>query len=54
MGNIKYMCLSVLSKAVAIVCMYSVSISVGTMSMGGIYEFEMPAALRPQDTEECE
>jgi cyclic lactone autoinducer peptide len=51
MGNIFYACLDVLSKAVGDICLFCVDIAAGTMSWGGVYEPEMPAALRPKDEE---
>ncbi|MCL2410819.1 MAG: cyclic lactone autoinducer peptide [Treponema sp.] len=51
MGIICNSCLNLLSKAVGNVCMFLVGVSAGTMSWAGIYEPEMPTALRPKDEE---
>jgi len=52
MMKIKKSCLEILSKAVAAVILSVVSVSTGTISHFGIYEPEMPVALRPQNDEE--
>jgi cyclic lactone autoinducer peptide len=45
-------CLKLLSKAVAAVSLFMVSVSMGTMSSFGLYESEMPEALKSTDGEE--
>ena len=51
MKHILNSCLKLLSKAVAAISLFLVSVSAGTISAAGIYEPEMPAALRPADDE---
>ena len=51
MEKIKESCLSLLSKAVAACILSVVRMSTGTISNWGIYELEMPVALRPKDDE---
>lgn len=52
MKKISDYCLKLLSKAIASVCLFSVSVSVGTISLYGVYEHPMPATLIPKDKEE--
>jgi len=44
--------LNLLSKAIAAACLFTVSMATGTISLFNNYELEMPAALRPKDSEE--
>ena len=52
MKKIFNLSLNLLSKAVAAVILSVVCMATGTMSVLGIYEPEMPIALRPKEDEE--
>ena len=54
MGNIINCCLDVLSKAVGDICLFLTDVAAGTISMFGVYEPEMPAALRAKCDDESE